>query len=80
MSASNNSKSLNRAAWIYYAGCYKRRNSPLVLTILLCAVQFVFVLPTIYLVRHVFDVVIPGSDLRELPPALALMDMPLFSS
>jgi ABC-type multidrug transport system fused ATPase/permease subunit len=64
MSASNNSKSLNRAAWIYYAGCYKRRNSPLVLTILLCAVQFVFVLPTIYLVRHVFDVVIPGGDLR----------------
>jgi ATP-binding cassette subfamily B protein len=64
MSASDNSKSLNRAAWVYYASCYKRRNSPLVLTILLCAVQFVFVLPTIYLVRHVFDVVIPNGDLR----------------
>ena len=33
-------------------------------TVLLCAVQFVFVLPTIYLVRHVFDVVIPQGDLR----------------
>jgi ATP-binding cassette subfamily B protein len=64
MSPSDNSKSLNRAAWIYYAHCYKRRNSPLVLTIVLCAVQFVFVLPTIYLVQHVFDVVIPRGDLR----------------
>ena len=64
MSAPDNSKSLTRAAWAYYASCYKRRNSPLVLTILLCAVQFVFVLPTIYLVRHVFDVVIPKGDLR----------------
>ncbi len=64
MRAPDNSQSLNRAAWTYYASCYKRRNSPLVLTILLCAVQSVFVLPTIYLVRHVFDVVIPGGDLR----------------
>lgn len=64
MSVPDNSKSLNRAAWIYYASCYRRKNSSLILTILLCAVQFVFVLPTIYLVQHVFDVVIPHGDLR----------------
>lgn len=64
MSTPDNSKSLNRKAWIYYARCYKRPNQSLVITVLLCAIQFVFVLPTIYLVRHVFDVVIPRGDLR----------------
>jgi ATP-binding cassette subfamily B protein len=64
MSAPAKSQSLNRAAWLYYAGCYKRQSNSLIITILLCAVQFVFVLPTIYLVRHVFDVVIPRGDLR----------------
>src|SRR5450432_1982970 len=64
MSAPNNSQSLNRAAWLYYAHCYKRQNQSLIITVLLCAMQFVFVLPTIYLVRHVFDVVIPRGDLR----------------
>jgi ATP-binding cassette subfamily B protein len=64
MSAKDNSHSLNRAAWIYYARCYKRQNQSLIITVLLCAMQFVFVLPTIYLVRHVFDVVIPRGDLR----------------
>ncbi|MGA9797713.1 MAG: ABC transporter ATP-binding protein [Terriglobales bacterium] len=64
MSGPEKSQSLNRAAWFYYAGCYKRQSNSLIVTILLCAVQFVFVLPTIYLVRHVFDVVIPRGDLR----------------
>jgi ATP-binding cassette, subfamily B, bacterial len=64
MSAPKNSQSPNRAAWLYYARCFKRQNSSLVVTVLLCAVQFVFVLPTIYLVQHVFDVVIPRGDLR----------------
>ena len=64
MSTPDNSKSQKRAAWLYYAGCYKRQNHSLVLTVLLCVMQFVFVLPTIYLVRHVFDVVIPRGDLR----------------
>ncbi len=64
MSAPDNSKSQNRAAWIYYARCYRQQNQSLIITVLLCAMQFVFVLPTIYLVRHVFDVVIPRGDLR----------------
>jgi len=64
MSKPDKSPSLARAAWTYYARCYQRQDSSLVLTVLLSAVQFVFVLPTIYLVRHVFDVVIPRGDLR----------------
>ncbi|MGC2183808.1 MAG: hypothetical protein WA637_11040, partial [Terriglobales bacterium] len=64
MSKPDKSPSLGRAAWIYYARCYQRQDSSLVTTVLLSAVQFVFVLPTIYLVRHVFDVVIPRGDLR----------------
>ena len=55
-------QSPNYAAWLYYARCYRRQNQSLVLTFLLCTVQFVFVLPTIYLVRHVFDVVIPRGN------------------
>ena len=57
-------RSLNRAAWLYYAGRYRQQNQSLILTVILCALQFVFVLPTIYLVQHVFDVVIPRGDLR----------------
>jgi ATP-binding cassette subfamily B protein len=64
MSAQDNSRSQSRAAWIYYAGCYRQQEDSLVITVLLCAVQFVFVLPTIFLVQHVFDVVIPRGDLR----------------
>jgi ATP-binding cassette, subfamily B, bacterial len=62
MSKPRKSKSPGRAAWIYYARCYRQQDNSLVITVLLCAVQFVFVLPTIYLVRHVFDVVIPRGD------------------
>ena len=64
MNPQDNSKSRNRAAWVYYAGCYKRQKDSVIVTVLLCAMQFVFVLPTIYLVRHVFDVAIPRGDLR----------------
>jgi ATP-binding cassette subfamily B protein len=64
MSTQDNSKSQKRAAWLYYANCYKGQKDSLFVTVLLCAMQFVFVLPTIYLVRHVFDVVIPRGDLR----------------
>jgi ABC-type multidrug transport system fused ATPase/permease subunit len=64
MSTPDNSKSQKRAAWRYYAGCYQGQKDSLFVTVLLCAMQFVFVLPTIYLVRHVFDVVIPRGDLR----------------
>ena len=64
MSTTDNSKSQKRAAWRYYAGCYQGQKDSLFVTVLLCAMQFVFVLPTIYLVRHVFDVVIPRGDLR----------------
>ena len=64
MNTKGNSQSHSRQAWLYYAGCYKRQNQSLVLTLILCVMQFVFVLPTIYLVRHVFDVVIPRGDLR----------------
>ncbi|MGH9539091.1 MAG: ABC transporter ATP-binding protein [Terriglobales bacterium] len=63
MSDQVSSQSPGRAAWIYYARCYRRQNMSLLVTVLLCAVQSVFALPTIYLVRHVFDVVIPKGDL-----------------
>ena len=64
MSTKDKSRSHSRAAWLYYARCYRRQNQSLVITLILCVLQFVFVLPTIYLVRHVFDVVIPRGDLR----------------
>jgi ATP-binding cassette, subfamily B, bacterial len=64
MSKPEKSPSPSRAAWAYYARCYRQQDSSLVITVLLCALQFVFVLPTIYLVRHVFDVVIPRGDFR----------------
>jgi len=64
MSTQDNSQSRSRAAWTYYARCYKRQDRSLVVTVLLCSVQSLFALPTIFLVRHVFDVVIPKGDLR----------------
>lgn len=64
MRAQHNSHSHSRAAWLYYARCYTQQKQSLVVTLAMCAIQFVFVLPTIYLVRHVFDVVIPRGDLR----------------
>jgi ATP-binding cassette subfamily B protein len=64
MRTQDNAKSQKRAAWRYYAGCYQGQKDSLFVTILLCSMQFIFVLPTIYLVRHVFDVVIPRGDLR----------------
>ena len=66
MSTKDNPHSHNRAAWLYYARCYKRQNQSLVVSLLLCLLQFVFVLPTIYFVRHVFDVLIPRGDLRGI--------------
>ena len=66
MSTKDNPHSQNRASWLYYARCYKRQNQSLVVSLLLCLLQFVFVLPTIYFVRHVFDVLIPRGDLRGI--------------
>jgi ATP-binding cassette subfamily B protein len=62
----DNPQSHRRAAWLYYARCYQRQNQSLVVSLLLCLMQFVFVLPTIYFVRHVFDVLIPRGDLRGI--------------
>ncbi len=64
MSVAAKSEKSYRAAWLYYAKCYKRGNGSLAVMILLSLVQFVFILPTIYLLKKVFDVIIPRGDLR----------------
>ena len=64
-SADNSEIASNRAAWSYYAGCYQRTEPLRWSSRSCCARCSLFSsCPPSYLVRHVFDVVIPRGDLR----------------
>lgn len=64
MKMSRKSGPHSRAAWRYYASCYDQSNARVFAMVLLGLVQSIFVLPTIYLLRHAFDVAIPQGNLR----------------
>ena len=57
---------MNRTAWKYYAGRYRGHRRRLVVVALVALAQFLLVLPTVFLVRHLFDTAIPRSDFGKL--------------
>jgi ATP-binding cassette subfamily B protein len=57
---------MNRFAWQYYLQFYRGSYHALVLSILLSILQALFVLPIAFLIRHIFDKVIPKGDVQNL--------------
>ncbi len=53
-------------AWKYYLQFYRESYPALILCILLSVLQPLFVLPIAFLVRHIFDKIIPKSDIQSL--------------
>lgn len=54
------------SSWQFYLRFYKGRCLKLTLTVLLSALQSLLVVPIAFLVRHLFDTVIPAGDLQNL--------------
>jgi ABC-type bacteriocin/lantibiotic exporter with double-glycine peptidase domain len=57
---------LNIPAWRYYAKFYQGSHGVLLLTILISVAQSLFVLPIAFLVRYVFDKVLPAGNVYLL--------------
>jgi ABC-type bacteriocin/lantibiotic exporter with double-glycine peptidase domain len=57
---------MNLSAWRFYITFYRGTLRGLLLSVVLSAVQSLFVLPVAFLVRYAFDRVIPGGDYRSL--------------
>ncbi len=56
----------NMPAWRYYVKFYQGSHGVLLLTVLISVVQSLFVLPIAFLVRYVFDKVLPAGDVYLL--------------
>jgi ATP-binding cassette, subfamily B, bacterial len=54
------------SSWRYYAGKYTGQRLAVLATCLLSALGFLFVIPSVLLVRVIFDRAIPNADLRLL--------------
>jgi len=57
---------LNISAWRYYAKFYQRSNGVLFYSILISVLQSLIVLPIAFLVRYVFDKVLPTGNVYLL--------------
>ncbi len=57
---------MNKAAWKYYIRLYKGNYPSLLLSVLISICQSLIVLPMVWLVRHIIDVVIPSGDYQRL--------------
>jgi ABC-type bacteriocin/lantibiotic exporter with double-glycine peptidase domain len=66
-------KRIYSAAWKYYISRYRGHYGAITLAMALSFVQLALVLPIVFLVRYVFDTVIPGGDFRLLVIAGAAM-------
>ena len=64
---------MNQAAWRYYISRYRPHRGALTLVAAVALLQFLLVLPTVLIVRHVFDVTLPAGDLRSLAWLAAAM-------
>jgi ATP-binding cassette, subfamily B, bacterial len=54
------------AAWRYFSGFYRGQQRRLALSAVISAAQALFIVPTLLLVRYVFDVAIPQQNIRLL--------------
>ena len=53
-------------SWRYYAAKYRGQRWPMAFTCMLALLEFIFVVPSVLLVRVIFDRAIPHADLRLL--------------
>lgn len=56
----------DRNAWLYFYQCYRPHYPRLIFYACLVAVQSLFFLPVLFLIRNIFDVAIPAADISLL--------------
>lgn len=72
---------MNSSAWRYYLRFYRASARPLAWCVTLAVAQSLLVLPVAFLLRRVFDKVIPAGNFRQLAAAgVGLLFLHLFSN